>query len=211
MLGDQVRGPASRRMGPRGADGRPGPRRRRRRSHLPDGRHAALQSPDSDYKKACFDAYNLWIAEYCAAHPDRLIGTGQTAMRSAEEGIADLQRDQGRWACKRRDDAGQSAGRGLRQPDLRSSSGRPRSTRDAAQLPHPDQPRRRGWPRPRAQAQQLHVDHPRQPGHHRHAHLRRRLRAPSQAARWCASRRTPAGRRTTCTAWTTPTTAIATG
>ena len=46
--------------------------------------------PDSDYKKACFDAYNLWIADYCAAHPDRLIGTGQTAMRSVEEGISDL-------------------------------------------------------------------------------------------------------------------------
>ena len=29
--------------------------------------------PDFDYKKACFDAYNLWIAEYCDAHPDRLL------------------------------------------------------------------------------------------------------------------------------------------
>jgi predicted TIM-barrel fold metal-dependent hydrolase len=48
--------------------------------------------PDFDYKKACFDAYNLWIAEYCAAHPERLIGIGQTAMRSVEEGIADLAR-----------------------------------------------------------------------------------------------------------------------
>ncbi len=47
---------------------------------------------DFDYKKACFDAYNLWIAEYCDAHPDRLIGTGQTAMRSVEEGIADLRK-----------------------------------------------------------------------------------------------------------------------
>src|SRR5579871_5108320 len=47
---------------------------------------------DYDYKKACFDAYNQWIATYCSAHPDRLIGTGQTAMRSVEEGIADLQR-----------------------------------------------------------------------------------------------------------------------
>ena len=47
---------------------------------------------DYDYKKACFDAYNQWIADYCSAHPDRLIGTGQTAMRSVEEGIADLQR-----------------------------------------------------------------------------------------------------------------------
>jgi predicted TIM-barrel fold metal-dependent hydrolase len=48
--------------------------------------------PDFDYKKACFDAYNLWLAEFCAAHPDRLLGIGQTAMRSVEEGIDDLRR-----------------------------------------------------------------------------------------------------------------------
>jgi predicted TIM-barrel fold metal-dependent hydrolase len=48
--------------------------------------------PDIDYKKACFDAYNLWIAEYSSAHPDRLIGLGQTAMRSVEEGIEDLRK-----------------------------------------------------------------------------------------------------------------------
>jgi len=48
--------------------------------------------PDFDYKKACFDAYNLWIAEYSAAHPDRLFGMGQTAMRSPAEGIEDLKR-----------------------------------------------------------------------------------------------------------------------
>ena len=47
---------------------------------------------DYDYKKACFDAYNEWIAEYCAAHPNRLIGTGQTAMRSVDEGIADVRK-----------------------------------------------------------------------------------------------------------------------
>ncbi len=46
--------------------------------------------PEPDYKKACFDAYNRWLAEYCGAHPDRLLGLGQTAMRSVEEGIADL-------------------------------------------------------------------------------------------------------------------------
>ncbi len=46
---------------------------------------------DLDYKHACMDAYNLWIAEYCAAHPDRLFGAGQTAMRTPEEGIADLE------------------------------------------------------------------------------------------------------------------------
>ena len=43
-----------------------------------------------DYKKACFDAYNRWIAEYCSKHPSRLLGCGQTAMRTPEEGVADL-------------------------------------------------------------------------------------------------------------------------
>ncbi len=46
---------------------------------------------DLDYKHACMDAYNLWIAEYCAAHPDRLFGIGQTAMRTPDEGVTDLQ------------------------------------------------------------------------------------------------------------------------
>jgi predicted TIM-barrel fold metal-dependent hydrolase len=45
---------------------------------------------DLDYKKACCDAYNRWIASYCAAHPERLLGVGQTAMRTPEEGIRDL-------------------------------------------------------------------------------------------------------------------------
>ena len=37
---------------------------------------------DLDYKRACFEAYNRWIGEYCAAHPERLLGAGQTAMRT---------------------------------------------------------------------------------------------------------------------------------
>jgi len=48
--------------------------------------------PDFDYKKACFDAYNRWLAGYCSAHPDRLLGCGQTAMRTPEEGIEDLEK-----------------------------------------------------------------------------------------------------------------------
>ena len=74
--------------------------------------------PDRDYKKACFDAYNLWIAEYCGAHPDRLIGLGQTAMRTPEEGIEDLDEDEGDGTA-RSDDAGLSGPGRLRQPDLR--------------------------------------------------------------------------------------------
>jgi predicted TIM-barrel fold metal-dependent hydrolase len=47
---------------------------------------------DADFKKACMDAYNLWMSEFCAAHPDRLFGIGQTAMRTPDEGVRDLER-----------------------------------------------------------------------------------------------------------------------
>ena len=47
---------------------------------------------DLDYKKACFDAYNRWIADYCSVAPTRLLGCGQTALRTPEDGIADLRR-----------------------------------------------------------------------------------------------------------------------
>ncbi len=47
--------------------------------------------PDLDLKKAMFDAYNRWISEYCGHAPDRLFGCGQSAMRTPEEGIADLE------------------------------------------------------------------------------------------------------------------------
>jgi predicted TIM-barrel fold metal-dependent hydrolase len=48
--------------------------------------------PDFEFKQACFDAYNRWLAEYCGKHPDRLYGCGQTAMRSPESGCEDLRR-----------------------------------------------------------------------------------------------------------------------
>lgn len=47
--------------------------------------------PDMEYKEACFAAYNRWIAEYCSVNPERFLGVGQTAMRSAERGIHDLE------------------------------------------------------------------------------------------------------------------------
>ncbi|MBW2240700.1 MAG: amidohydrolase [Deltaproteobacteria bacterium] len=46
---------------------------------------------DFDYKKACFEAYNRWIASYCEHHPHRLLGLGQVSMRSPEDGIAELE------------------------------------------------------------------------------------------------------------------------
>ncbi len=47
--------------------------------------------PDVDYKRACFNAYNKWITDYCSESPDRLLGCGQTALRSVAEGIADIE------------------------------------------------------------------------------------------------------------------------
>ena len=47
--------------------------------------------PDLDLKKACMDAYNLWLAEFCAPYPERLIGLGQAAVRTPEDGITDLE------------------------------------------------------------------------------------------------------------------------
>ncbi len=47
--------------------------------------------PDLDYKRACFNAYNKWITDYCSEAPDRLLGCGQTALRSVKEGIADIE------------------------------------------------------------------------------------------------------------------------
>jgi len=46
--------------------------------------------PDLDLKKAMFDAYNQWISDFCAVDPARLYGCGQSALRTPEEGIADL-------------------------------------------------------------------------------------------------------------------------
>jgi predicted TIM-barrel fold metal-dependent hydrolase len=47
--------------------------------------------PDVDYKHACFAAYNRWVAGFCATAPDRLIGLGQTAMRTQGDTLADLE------------------------------------------------------------------------------------------------------------------------
>ncbi len=46
---------------------------------------------DVDYKKACFDAYNQWITDYCSESPARLLGVGQTALRTVDEGIVDIE------------------------------------------------------------------------------------------------------------------------
>ena len=44
-----------------------------------------------DYKKACFDAYNRWLATFCETAPKRLLGIGQASVRTIEEGIKELE------------------------------------------------------------------------------------------------------------------------
>ena len=113
-----------------------------------DGVHAEIIYPtvgmqlcnhtDADYKHACFQAYNRWIASFCAAHPQRLLGAGQTAMRSPDEGISDLH-DDPRSGLARGDDAGQPrVRRRLRLAGVGSVlAGRDRAG-SAAVVPHPD-------------------------------------------------------------------------
>ncbi|KQX23450.1 MULTISPECIES: amidohydrolase family protein [unclassified Sphingomonas] len=46
--------------------------------------------PDLDYKDACFKAYNRWLSDYCDFDRSRLLGMGQTAMKTPQAGIEDL-------------------------------------------------------------------------------------------------------------------------
>ncbi len=49
--------------------------------------------PDADYKQACMWAYNRWLQEeFVSGAPHRLIGVGQTAVRSVKEAVEDLHR-----------------------------------------------------------------------------------------------------------------------
>jgi predicted TIM-barrel fold metal-dependent hydrolase len=46
--------------------------------------------PDYQYKRACMQAYNRWLAEFCGAQPKRLFGLAQTAVSSVDEAIEDF-------------------------------------------------------------------------------------------------------------------------
>jgi len=47
--------------------------------------------PDLAYRTEMFRAYNEWLSDYCSIDRKRLIGLGQTAMASPEQGIRDLE------------------------------------------------------------------------------------------------------------------------
>jgi predicted TIM-barrel fold metal-dependent hydrolase len=51
---------------------------------------ALCNHPDPVYKRACFDAYNRWLQEYCAGLPNRLFGQAQITMASPESAIEEI-------------------------------------------------------------------------------------------------------------------------
>lgn len=46
---------------------------------------------DASYRKACFEAYNRWLAAFCAGAPRRLLGIGMAAVRTPEEGVREIE------------------------------------------------------------------------------------------------------------------------
>jgi len=48
--------------------------------------------PDLSYKRACFDAYNRWLKEYCDGLPNRLFGMPQITMASPQSGIEEIRK-----------------------------------------------------------------------------------------------------------------------
>ncbi|MFN0028029.1 MAG: amidohydrolase family protein [Acidimicrobiales bacterium] len=47
---------------------------------------------DAEFKDACMQAYNRWLAEMCSDAPERIFGLAQTAVLSVDSAIADFQR-----------------------------------------------------------------------------------------------------------------------
>ena len=123
----EVRGPASRRMGSRGADGRSGSRRRGRRDHLSHRRHAALQPSGLRLQEGLLrrvQPVDRRVLRGASGSPDRHRPDRDALGRGRHRGSA---QDEGA-GTEGRDDAGQSRGRGLRQPGLRRLFTRRRST-----------------------------------------------------------------------------------
>ncbi len=51
---------------------------------------AICDVPDVDYKRACMQAYNRWLEEFCGGLPNRLFGIGQSAARDPDSMVEDM-------------------------------------------------------------------------------------------------------------------------
>ena len=123
-----LRGPAPRRLGSRGAPRRSAARRRRRRGHLPDRRHGDLQPPRLRLQEGLLRRLQPLDRRVLRGRiPTRLLGAGQTAMRTPAEGIADIEKIKA-LGLRGVMMPGHAGGRGLRLAAPTTSSGRRRSS-----------------------------------------------------------------------------------
>ena len=139
--------------------------------------------PDVDYQHACFDAYNQWIAEFCAYAPGPADRHGPDRAAHARRGHRRPRGDQGARPA-RRDAARLPPATPTTTTRCTTSSGT-RSSTSASRRRSTSSPAAadtRSPERPRPEAQHVHVDHPRQPRHHRHVDLRRGVRASPRPA-----------------------------
>ncbi len=49
-----------------------------------------FRHPDLDFQWACFRAYNRWLSEFCASHPDKLKGLALISLQDIETAVAEL-------------------------------------------------------------------------------------------------------------------------
>ncbi len=66
---------------------------------------------DAELRRACYEAYNDWLSEFCAAKPERLIGVAQLSMEDPEAAHDELAR--------------LAQGRGLRHVNILASRANP--------------------------------------------------------------------------------------
>ena len=100
MINDKIADRIKDKGGKRHTDGRPGgwdPQARLADQALDHIRAEILYpglglglfgAPDPDYQLACFQAYNNWLAEFCAVNPARLAGAGVLPAKGSVEAIA---------------------------------------------------------------------------------------------------------------------------
>ena len=56
--------------------------------------------PDFDFKKACFEAYNRWLADYCAVAPDRLCSASRRSRCARPRTASPSSRPSTPWASR---------------------------------------------------------------------------------------------------------------
>ena len=138
--------------------------------------------PDVAYRKACFEAYNRWLAAFCATDPKRLVGIGMVAIprpRRASGSSRAIARQgfKGVMLC------GDAAFEDYDHPSYAPIWEAAIELGLPDQLPHPDRQGQLRDGRARTEGDPADRDRSRQPEHHHDDGARRRLRTTSRTER----------------------------